>query len=403
MTAKGKKILETYPLRIWLASNGAWKAHVPDATKDRGRRIIQANTKEILENKIIEDYESKKDNKMLFHNYFAHWLIDYKALTVQPPTIQRYRDDYNRFLNGTEIDGMQMGEIKKAKLKTFIHETILKFSLTRKALTNLLTLLRGVFEYALEEEDIDINPMAGMVINNTNIRAEKLKSSSTEIFNEEELDTLIGYIYEHYKDNRPVVTLAILLNFQLGLRVGELCALRKEDVDYEAKKLTVDRMERSYRPVTLVNGELVAERTIHTITEGQTKKSSNRSIDLSDEAIMIINEAIRLQESAGIDSEYLFADDNGEHIIRQRINDCLRYYCEKVAVDSKSSHKIRKTVLSNLFAKGFDFEEIMSVAGHRNKQTTYKYHLFSTKVATERQKRLSNALSTGHSFGQPTR
>ena len=48
MTAKDKKILETYPIRMWQTKDGTWKAHVPDATKDRNRRILQGKTKSML-------------------------------------------------------------------------------------------------------------------------------------------------------------------------------------------------------------------------------------------------------------------------------------------------------------------------------------------------------------------
>ena len=81
------------------------------------------------------------------------------------------------------------------------------------------------------------------------------------------------------------------------------------------------------------------QRTIHEVAEEEAKQNSNRILSLTDET--------------------------GAHIIRQRINDCLRFYCKKLEIDVKSSHKIRKTVLSNLFAKNFDLFEVMSMAGHR--------------------------------------
>ena len=49
MNAKDKKILETYPIRIWQANTGVWKAHIPDSTKERGRKVIEGKTKEVLE------------------------------------------------------------------------------------------------------------------------------------------------------------------------------------------------------------------------------------------------------------------------------------------------------------------------------------------------------------------
>lgn len=38
-------------------------------------------------------------------------------------------------------------------------------------------------------------------------------------------------ILETYMEHNPLVSLAILLNFQLGFQAGELCAIKKKDID----------------------------------------------------------------------------------------------------------------------------------------------------------------------------
>lgn len=398
MNAKEKKILETYPIRIWQVSDNMWKAHVPDDTKERNRKTLQGKTKMLLENNILKDYYKKFDDRLIFKNYFAEWLITYKATVVQPATIQRNYADYKKYIAGSKIEKMKITEMKRATIKNFLNATINEYSLTRRSLNNLKSIFNGLFAYAIDCEDITVNPMHDLIIQNTNIQPEKVKEAKTEIFNQQELDVLIKYLYEHYMDNRPIVTLAILLNFQLGLRVGELCTIKKSDIDFEYCTIRIDRTEQSYRPISLVNGEIIEEKTIHCVTDGRTKKDSNRIIDLSNEAISIIHRAIELQSELNIESEYLFADEKGEHIIRQRVNDCLRFHCKQLALGCKSSHKIRKTVLSNLFANNFDLDEVMQIAGHRCKTTTTKYYLFSTNLKSTRKERMNEVLNTHHTF-----
>lgn len=407
MTAKERKILETYPISIWDAKDSktntdVCRAYVPDATKPKNRRLIQAKDREHLEKKILDDYYKNMDDRFVFANYFANWLVTYKSTLVKPDTIQRNFDDYRKYIRGHKIDKMKITDIKRMDIKNFLNETINKHHLTRKALGNLKSIFNGMFSYALDVEDISENPTLNIKIENTNIKPEKVKQAVTEVFNEQELDVLTEYLYKHYMEYRPVVTLAILFNFQLGLRVGELCVLRKSDIDFEHRTIAIERMERSYRPIELVDGKIVEHKTVHIVAEGETKKNSNRIIDLSDEAILIAQEAIRVQKELSIKSDYLFADDNGEHIIRQRINDCLRFYCEKVSLEPKSSHKQRKTVLSNMFLHGFDLEEVMQIAGHRQKETCMKYYIFSTRLKDNRQERMSKALASNHcTLGQP--
>ena len=93
-----------------------------------------------------------------------------------------------------------------------------------------------------------------------------------------------------------------------------------------------------------------------------------------------------------LETEFLFVDPNGNNIIRQRINDCLKYYCDKLSMDAKSSHKIRKTFLSNLFRNGFDLDEVMLIAGHRVKSTTIEHYLFSLELEEDKHKKLNKAV-----------
>ena len=60
------------------------------------------------------------------------------------------------------------------------------------------------------------------------------------------------------------------------------------------------------------------DKTVHEVAEGEVKKNSHRIIYLSEEAQLIIKETLRVQEELGIESEYLFPDENGEHVISRK-------------------------------------------------------------------------------------
>lgn len=393
MNAKQKKIIETYPIRIWQASNGTWKAHVPDDTKERNRKILQGKTRENLENNILKDYQNRFDDRLIFANYFAEWLTKVKSQHVQASTIQRNLDDYNKFIKETKLDKMSIANIEPYDIKDLLHSVINEHHLTRKALGNVKSIFSGIFAYALDKKDINENPMDKVgKIENTNIRPVPKKKPKTQVFNKEEWTALINYIAQHYMEHSPMVSLAILLNSQLGLRVGELCTIKKKDIDFKELTINIDRTEISYRPISSENGQLVKGKTIHEVTEDRTKSDSNRIIQLTDFAIEIIKIVLQLHQSMSVDTEFLFADSNGNHIIRQRFNDCLKYYCNKLSMDAKSSHKIRKTFLSNLFRNGFDIDEVMLIAGHRVKSTTIEHYLFTMELEEDKHTKLNKAV-----------
>ncbi|MBQ8519174.1 MAG: tyrosine-type recombinase/integrase [Agathobacter sp.] len=396
MTAKEKKILETYPIRVWQATNGKWKAHIPDKTKDRGRRTIQGETKQNLDKNIIADYLKSCDERLLFKNYYPHWLINCKAKRVKGGTIDRNHSDYLRFIEGSSIDSMMITEITTYHIKDFLNDIINEHHLTRRALNNLKSIFTGLFQDAFDAKDIPSNPMIGLRIENTNIRTEKPKTAETEVFDDEDFSKLIGYMYEHYLEYQPLLTLSILLNFQLGLRVGELCTLKKSDVHFNTKEILIDRTERSYRPCELVDGKIVRHKTVHIVAEGDTKCGSNRTLSLTNESVSILKECFELHKMMNINSEFLFINSKEKHVPRERYNEILEYYCKKVFIDKKSIHKTRKTTLTRLFEAGLSLEEVMEISGHRDKNTLLKHYIFTMNKKETKKERVSEALSTGH-------
>lgn len=398
MNAKQQKILTSYPIRIWQTSSGTWKAHVPDSTKVRNRKILQGKTRKLLENRILADYYQNCDDRLLFNNYFPYWLMEYKSTYVSGGTLQRNYNDYKKFIKDSFIDSMRITEISSLDLKKFLNKAINEHNLTRRAFSNLNSIFNGLFQYALECGDITQNPTLNVHIKNTNMQPEEAKTGQTEVFNNEEAELLTSYIFHNYMEIQPIISLALLLNFQLGLRVGELCTLKKSDVLFDEKVICINRTEKSYRPLELVDGKIIEHTTVHVISDGKTKKNSNRVIPLSNEAICIIKEVLRLHSEMDIESEFLFPNKNGEHILRERYNEILEHYCKKVSIKVKSIHKTRKTVLSKLFASGMGLDEVMQISGHRDKNTLLKHYIFSVHNMENQRTRINDALSSGNIF-----
>ena len=55
-----KNILSNHKYSIFEGKDGKWRTHVPDATKSDGRRLIKRNTREALEDAIVEAYRQNE-------------------------------------------------------------------------------------------------------------------------------------------------------------------------------------------------------------------------------------------------------------------------------------------------------------------------------------------------------
>lgn len=191
--------------------------------------------------------------------------------------------------------------------------------------------------------------------------------------------------------NKILKQVAVLLTFQTGLRIGEIVALKWEDIDFESKTLRVCRFERVQQDFTddfetLTNCE-------HVIVECDTKGDfGERLVDLTDDAIYILNMLKDYYESEHLESEWLFVNKHGR--IHNRAMDLrIRKYCRLTGIKERSLHKVRSTYISMLRASGMSFEKIREEVGHKSVLTTANHYLYDTEEDVENRRILNKGLN----------
>ena len=197
--------------------------------------------------------------------------------------------------------------------------------------------------------------------------------------------------FDDFTKRPNCVPLAILLTFQTGLRIGEIVALKWEDIDFESKTLRVCRFERVQQDFsedykTLTNSK-------HIIVECNTKGSfGERFVDLTEDAIYILHTLEEYYKSEKMESEWLFVNKNGR--IHNRAMDLrIRKYCRQIGIKEKSLHKIRSTYVSMLRAAGMSFEKIREEVGHKSVLTTANHYLYDTEEDEENRRILNKGLN----------
>lgn len=231
-------------------------------------------------------------------------------------------------------------------------------------------MLNGIFTYALEKELIKRNPMTGMKVSMTHIRKPEKKEQSEVVFTNAEKDLLRNTIKQDTANFKTSVGYAILLAFQLGLRVSELVALKWSDI--KDKKIHIQREEIIYDKYD-DNCKLI-ERSHHEIVDRTKSYDGNRFLPLTPTALKILEDVQAWNTEHNIHSDFIFADKNGNHFNRQRINSMLYHYCEVINIDRKSSHKIRKSVITQLLMEIENKKSVQIFAGHKHIETTLSYY-----------------------------
>ena len=362
------KDLHTYAITPPSGKNTRWQTYYKDA--DGKRKIIRAQTEQELLDKLVPIYFSQTNlDKKTFHELFLEWLEYKKVITNSPNTIKRHIQHYNKYLESSALHGKKIKQIDELLLEQECNRIVKVFNLSSKEWTNVKTILKGMYEYAVRKNYLYKNLIENVKIT-IKFRQIVKKTGKTETYNTEELQQLNDYLDGMFAETNDSVFLAVKLNFLLGLRVGELVTLKWDDLSDE-------------KHLHIVREEVRDQTTNQYHVVDHTKTHTDRFVILVPKA----KEIIAKIEPKG---EYLFMR-NGDRITSRQVAYVLEKYAERQGLATKSTHKMRKTYASLLNSHGIPLDCIREQLGHSNLQTTLTY-IFNPLTEKETYDMISNAL-----------
>lgn len=371
MASKRERIkkLHTYSITPANSHNKYWTTYFK--CENKARQLIRGKTEDELLDKLVKLYEENANlDNLTFNKLFDEWLEYKKAITNSVNTIKRHKQHYAKYFEPSKLHSMKLSNIDTFALETECNRIVKEFNLTRKAWVNAKTILIGMFDYAKRKKYITDNPLSDMKIT---VRYKQVvkKSGNTQTYNTNELEELNKYLDTMYQETGDSAYIAVRLNFFLGLRVGELVALKPEDI--MGNQLHVVREEVRDQEA---NRNYVVEHT-----------KTNR-----DRFVVLVPQAKKLLEKLDMNSLYLF-ERNGERLTTRQVAYVLEKYAERQGIGTKSTHKIRKTYASMLNAYGVPIDAIREQLGHSELSTTLSY-IYNPLTEDATYSLISNALES---------
>ena len=361
------KKLHTFAITPPKQPGGRWQTYYKDINGNR--KCLKAGSEEDILKKLVDVYlnNSYIDN-IKFDILFNEWLDFKKTITDSPNTITRHRQHYNKYFASCALSGKKLRQLDSLTLETEFNRIVRENCLSRKEWTNIKTIPKGMFEYAIRKSYLDTNPMDKVQIL-VRYRQVAKKSGKTQTYNSEELLQLNQYLDAKYTESGDTAFLAVKLNFLLGLRVGELVSLKWSDISDNHLHIVREEIRNQ-------------EKGTYEVVE-HTKTHSDRFV-------LLIPRAIALLEKIDCQGEYIFTR-NGERLTSRQIAYVLEKYAERQGVQTKSTHKMRKTYASMLATNGVPLDAIRELLGHSDLQTTLGY-IYNPLTDTETADLIAKAL-----------
>jgi integrase/recombinase XerD len=176
----------------------------------------------------------------------------------------------------------------------------------------------------------------------------EMTMAQAKTLTEKELKKVLIYIslHKHASRNRAM----LLLTHWAGMRVGEVAALRVEDV--------VDS-----------DGSIKAE--IHLQSE-QTKGRNARRVFLGERVRKELTTYVATLKRP-MPMKPLFYTQKRAGFTANTLCQYFHSLYKQVGIDGASSHSGRRSFITNLASKGVGVRVLMALAGHRNIATTQRY------------------------------
>lgn len=337
--------------------------------RERIRRRSPVNTKrgaEEYERKIrqqlldgsFEKEEEKEEEKkpVTMAEFTKEFLATYVRANNKPSEVASKEMILNRHLVPSmghlpleAIDGRVMERYKSAKLEA---------KLGPKTINNHLTVLRKMLSLATEWRLIPHVPKVVWM---------KAPDPEFDFLEFEEAERLVAAADGEWKA-------MITVGLKTGLRLGELLALRWDDVD-------------------LIAGKLMVRRAVARGIIGTPKSGKSREVPLSGEAIRALKGQRHLR------GELVFCDLDGKLLNKGECKWPLWRACKKAGLRRIGWHVLRHTFASHLVMRGVPLKAVQELLGHATIEMTMRYAHLAPAVQRQAVETLDLPANFGHQMG----
>ena len=374
-----QEILSRHKQAVFQGKDGRWRTTV--RKPDGSRQDIRKATRAELDSFLVDFYAHVDDHKTV-RDIFKSWIHEKEAFReIKPSSLARYKTDFRRFFpEDDEFCKIEMMDITEADLEIFIKRKIFEHSLTHKTYGGLRILLMGIFKRAKRDRltNISITSFFGdLSIPDSIFTRRNIKPDEEEVFTDEEERKLLSWL----RSEPTLKKLGVVLMFQTGLRVGELSALKRSDIDISRMRITVRRTETSYDGPD-------GRRVIDVSDEAKTA-AGNRVVYLPETAKWTLGQIVRLNPFR----EWLFSYEDGRRIHGKAFCDQIHRACKAVDIPERSTHKIRKTYASALLDGSVNEKLVQKQLGHSDIYTTKTYYRRDRMTEAEKLNEVSRIIN----------
>ena len=300
----------------------------------------------------------KLQKRMVTFKTIAEDFLIFKKRQIKQSTYYNYTYKIQKYLLPA-FENLSLEEILEYDFNRFSELLLETTQISNKFLKDILLVLKSILKFAEKKYDVK---MKLDLINLPRVRTHSLK-----VFSESDKRKIKAYCMnsENTKD------IGIALCLYTGMRIGEICALKWEDIDLNKRIIYVRHtLQRIY----------IDKKNTKIIIDAPKSEKSIRNIPMSN---MIYTKLKSMRENFSKDDFFLtgnstsFMEPRGyQYTFKKMLKDCK--------ISERNFHCLRHTFATDCISVGMDVKSLSEILGHSDVSITLNRYVHSSDKIKKR-------------------
>ncbi|WP_443710519.1 tyrosine-type recombinase/integrase [Ruminococcus bicirculans (ex Wegman et al. 2014)] len=318
-----------------------------------GKTYEEAESKVLIGREIATRYLSGR--YITVSNVYREWL-NAVVNRVKESTLANYQNKFEKHIL-PEFGDIPCADLTAGRINAFINKKLAD-GLSASYVRDILTVFKTMLKYAQDEY--------GFRLSLKNVILPKSERKQVEKIGDAEQKKLVSYL----KANMSLTAFGILLSLFMGLRIGELCGLKWEDVDFQNKILHI---RRTVQRISSANGN----RKTKIVISAPKSSTSFREIAIPD---MLMKYFEMFRDEA----DYFILSCTDKPVEPRTMQYRYKKILQSAEVESHNYHKLRHTFATNSAEKGFNVKALSAVLGHSSVTLTLNRYIHPDRTYERR-------------------
>ena len=296
-----------------------------------------------------------KNKKILYKDWIYTWLLEKKDY-IKESTYANYSNNiFNHII--PKLGNYYLNELNHKVIQDFLLELSKNGrkdntgGLAEKTIKDITIIIKGSIKKGINEDKIKH-------IELTFNYPKDNKENKLYVLTKREQNKITNYVLENINSRN----IGLLISLYSGIRIGELCALRWEDVDFKKNCLTINKtIQRVYIKDKNKNISKVI------ITTPKTK-NANREIPINKDFLEIL-------KKVKSDKKNYILTGNEKYIEPRTYRKYFNKVLDELKIKHFNFHSLRHTFATNCISLGVDYKTVSELLGHANVNITLNLYV----------------------------